>query len=127
MGPKRKAHNQPKNARVPKKGNQMKTEDSASWKELYNVPKKCTTSKKKCNHSEEDNLCQSLKIENLSPELLDENKKTNKAELPCLELNRLLQSKSKLNLFGTISWKTFLFPSILHQISTPKKMSILWS
>jgi hypothetical protein len=37
------------------------------------------------------------------------------------ELNQLLQKKSKFNMLGAISWKTFLFPSIRRLNSNPKK------
>src|SRR5687767_10476438 len=128
MGGKRKALHSPKDAKNGKKGNQMKKEDSASWKEQYNIPEIINRGKNKSDDCMEDDVSPSVKIETLSPELLDENKKFKKEELPNMELNRLLQSKSKLNLMGSISWKTFIFPSILHKVLTPpKKMSILWS
>src|SRR5688500_15443852 len=114
-----KAQTSTKDARATKKGNQMKKEDSQSWKEQYNVPEINNKGENTSDDCNKKFAFQSVKIETLSPELLDENQKYKKAELPNMELNRLFQSKSKLNLMGSISWKTFLFPSFLHQVLTP--------
>ena len=53
-----------------------------------------------------------MKMETLSPYCLDDNKNTKKEELANLELNKLLQKKSKLSFYGSTSWKTFIFPPI---------------
>ena len=53
-----------------------------------------------------------MKMETLSPYCLDGNKNTKKEELANLELNKLLQKKSKLSFYGSTSWKTFIFPPI---------------
>jgi hypothetical protein len=50
--------------------------------------------------------------ENVSPQLVDENQKSVKGELPFLELNQLLQRRSRINFQGSICWKAFLFPSL---------------
>ena len=122
---KRKAQTSPKDAKTTKKVNQMKKDDSASWKEQYNVPETNCKGRNGTDDCKEDNVCQKVKIENLSPELMDENQKIKKEEMPNMELNRLLQSKSKLNVMGLVSWKTFLFPSILHKVVSPQKNVII--
>ena len=118
MGPKRKASIPPKDAKVAKKGIQMRQEESTFQKQDYNISEKNIKGKNKIYDREDNNHCQPVKIENLSPELLDENHNTNKAECQNLELNRLLQTKLKHSLMGSISCKTFLFPSVQDQDST---------
>ena len=66
-----------------------------------------------------------MKKEALSPELLDENQNITRADFPNIELNLLLQKKSKFNPFGTTSWKVFLFPSLLNIDSVTKKHNSL--
>ena len=56
-------------------------------------------------------------------QLFEEDKKPDQAECTSLELNKLLQQKSKLTLQGSICWKTFLFPKI-KQIRSSNKKSI---
>jgi hypothetical protein len=75
------------------------------------------------NEQEKDHL--SLKKEILSSDLLDENQNTTKTEFPNIELNQLLQKKTKFNYFGTSSWKVYLFPSLLNLDSIPKKNNSL--
>jgi hypothetical protein len=45
-------------------------------------------------------------------ELSDNDQKPDQAEYSSLELNQLLQQKSKLSFHGKVCWKTFLFPKI---------------
>src|SRR5687767_6561076 len=118
---KHKAQTSTKDARPTKKGNELKKENSESWKEQYNVPDNNHKGKNTSDDCNKNFACQSVKIETLSPELLDENQKVKKEELPNMELNRLLQSKSKLNLMGSVSWKTYLFPSVLNKVLSPQK------
>ena len=52
-----------------------------------------------------------IKMENLNPRNSDSIQKTTKLGFTYLQLNQLLQKKSKLSIQGTICWKMFLFPS----------------
>ena len=45
-------------------------------------------------------------------ELSEDDQKPEQDEYANLELNQLLQQKSKLSLQGSVCWKTFLFPKI---------------
>ena len=91
MPPKHKAQNPPKDAKLVKKGCQMKIEDSSSYKDNDDITKENSTGKNKGGDREEKNVCSSMKMETSSPDLLDENQNTNKADFPNLELNQLLQ------------------------------------
>ena len=54
-----------------------------------------------------------LEKKNATPHLVDEKQKSNNEEFQILELNQLLQKKSRINFQGAISWKIFLFPSLM--------------
>ena len=60
------------------------------------------------------------KLEDLSPDLLDENQKMKEIEVPNLALNQLLQKKARLNLQGSYRWKIYLFPSLSEHTSVAK-------
>jgi len=51
-------------------------------------------------------------METKSPEPLDKKQNDNKGEFPILQLNQLIQQKSKMNFQGSICWKVFLFLSL---------------
>ena len=55
--------------------------------------------------------------------LSDEANQRNPIESSSLELNQLLQQKSKLSFYGNVCWKTFLFPT-LSQIGSIAKGSL---
>src|SRR5688572_7240105 len=111
MAPKRKAQNSPKDVKLVKKGLKMKTFNTSSWKEEYNIPEKNSAGKNNNDDEEEKKICPSVKFEYFSPELLDENKNINKSECPNIQLNLLLQKKTKNNFQSSVRWKTYLFPS----------------
>jgi len=68
-----------------------------------------------------------VKIESPSPALLDRsqenehdnNAKTNKGYFFSFALNNILQQKVKSNYQGSICWKSFTFPSIIHFPTLP--------
>ena len=118
MAPKRKSKNSPKDVRICKN---MKMEESSSWIDEDDKIEKHSAGKNNNDKFYDKKLCPNLKVESVSPELLDENQMTNKAEFPNLQLNQLLEKRTKLNSLGSISWKTYLFPSILNLTSIFKK------
>jgi len=54
-----------------------------------------------------------------TPDISSKNHDIKEAELPNQALNRILQQKSKINLQGSLRWKTFLFPPIPMSKSFP--------
>ena len=99
----------------------MKVEDSTSWKEADDLRGKNNTGKSNIDDKEEKKGCSNMKLEPVTPELFDENCNTNKTEFPNLELNQLLQQKSKSSFQGSISWKAYLFPSLLRLATDSRK------
>lgn len=112
MSPKRKALNSFKGENQVKKRIQIK-EDSSVPEEEDDTKKKLLQGKKVVKAKDfKNSFVTALKKENASPHLVDENQKSVKEEVSILELNQLLQKKSKINIQGAISWKVFLFPSL---------------
>ena len=120
MSPKRKPQTSPKQDHPDKKAHFLKkkmtdcvfepamAENNKTGKELnlgmkqkndYSIPKK----------------------KNANQELSDDDQKHDQVESTSLALNQLLQQKSKLNLHGSVAWKTFLFPKITQIESISKK------
>jgi hypothetical protein len=81
-----------------KKWCQIKINKSLSLKEKD----KTLVGKNTNIEKEKKSNCLSAKIQNISPEHVDENKKEDQAECPNSELNLLLQKKTKLNFQGSI-------------------------
>ena len=105
---KRKVQNPPKDAKQVKKGCQGKMEGTSSFKE-DDKTEKISKGESNCSDRDEKKIFSPVKMEALSPELLKENQSNKKPEGPSLELNNLLQKRSKLSLQGSTSWKVFLF------------------
>ena len=113
MAPKRKVLNSFKNEKPVKKRLQIRDENSLSEVEEDDTKNKLQEGKNFNNALEDKKLYGSAsKKENVSPHLIDENQKSEKGEFPILELNQLLQKKSRINFQGAISWKVFLFPPL---------------
>jgi hypothetical protein len=121
MAPKRKAQNPLKDGKLVKKCFKMKKEDCTPVNPSEDTVDKKSTGKNDFLNNEQEKDHLSLKKEILSSDLLDENQNTTKTEFPNIELNQLLQKKTKFNYFGTSSWKVYLFPSLLNLDSIPKK------
>src|SRR5688572_32734108 len=105
---KRKAQNPLKDAKLVKKSPKMKNEEFLPDKESDDIVDKKNSGKNDICIKVEKEDNSNLKKEALSPELLDEDQNITKADFPNIELNQLLQKKSKFNPFGTTSWKVFL-------------------
>lgn len=55
-----------------------------------------------------------VKMEMPSPTLLEENHKAKKSDFVNFALNNLCLEKTKFSTQGSVSWKVFLLPSIIH-------------
>lgn len=124
MPPKRKALNCLQDEKIVKKGSQSKMEDSMSWKNKVDATGEKHAGKNvKCDDKEKERDFGGIEMETVLPELLNEKQNINKAECPpILELNQLIQKKSKIIFQGSISWKVFLFPSLPKLALIPNKL-----
>ena len=50
----------------------------------------------------------------MAPEQLSNETSNDSLDYPIVELNQFLQKKTKLTIQGSISWKIYLFPSVLN-------------
>jgi hypothetical protein len=121
MAPKQTAHKRLKDAKPDKKRGQMKKNGTTICKEEDCTTEKTVAGKNQCNNPVQTKDIASLKKETLYSEYSDDIQKTNKAQFSNLQLNKLIQKKSMLSIAGAVSWKIFLFPSLLEQLSIPKK------
>ena len=111
MPPKRKATSPPSGGKQMKKRNQSEKENHPAVTDDEGIDRPKTGKIKDCNKNEEKGFM-TFKGKIESPELLDEKDKKKDADFPNLELNQLLQQKSRLNMQGSIKWKTFLLPPL---------------
>jgi len=109
MPPKRKATSALTSAKPVKKGNLIKKENISAVTKEDNTDRTQSGKIISNKRNEETGFCSFTK-KILSPELLDKDQNTKEVEFPNLALNHLLQQKSKINLQGSLRWKTYLFP-----------------
>ena len=122
MAPKRKSSSSPKDEKVEKKGRKFLKDDCPTSEQGDDGEKMQHEGKiVKSNIDDKESFCSNLKKKTFSPCLLEENQINIKGEYPILELNQLLQKKSRINFQGSISWKIFLFPSLPKQALTSGK------
>src|SRR4051812_3654102 len=109
MPPKRKATVTPPGHKGVKKGNQGKKECIPALTD-DDSNKKANSGKivNDKNNEEKGFVC--FKNNILSPEVRDKNYNPKEVDFLNIELNQLLQQKTKNNLQGSLKWKTFLFP-----------------
>ena len=119
MRVKRKVDSLPKDAKQAKKVQQLKDKNSPSLKPDNNNEGKAISGKNTDDDRKKGAVCNTVKNENLSPRLLEDNLVSNKVESPNLELNQLLQKRSMITFQGSVSWKAFLFPSLQNLLSVP--------
>ena len=119
MPPKRKAKNVIKGIKPDKKPSPSNANHSLSFTEESDTKNK--------NISGKNNIS-NIKFEYPSPTLsdkiqkdeFDNNQKTNKGDFISFALNNLLKRKAQINSQGSICWKSFIFPSIIHVPFVPK-------
>jgi len=123
MSPKRKASNSPLGGKPDKKGINIKKEKVRAFTE-DDDDNKVNLGKNVIEKGNEDCYFYKFKKETSSPELLDKNHNIKEVEYPNLALNQLLQQKSKINLQGSLRWKTYLFPLTDALASPPENHTI---
>jgi len=109
----------------PKRKSQTAIKPDEPVKKVHLLKNENLNTKRKDCFGDEDNAGEefnfSIKLKNNDSipkkkyalqELSDKDQKPDQAEFSSLELNQLLQEKSKLSLHGSVCWKTFLFPKI---------------
>ena len=124
MSPKRKASNSPLGGKPDKKGINIKKEKVHAFTEEDDDDNKVNFGKNVIEKGNEDCYFYKFKKETSSPELLDKNHNIKEVEYPNLALNQLLQQKSKINLQGSLRWKTYLFPLTDALASPPENHTI---
>lgn len=120
MPPKRKFQNLLAGTKSAQKKGKKSTDSSASGTCENGETGTNKVGKTKSNKKADNLVYPKVKKEPLSPELVEETKGMNEAESPNMVLNQLLQNKAKLNQFGSICWKVYMFPSLLGLTSVPK-------